>query len=63
MINREVRELIGLVGPVLKEYSGCIIKIIAHCSGFLTMDHDELLISIAQCVAVTDHVGTDANGF
>ena len=34
---------------------------IAHISGFLIVDHNELLLSVAQHVAVSDHVGTDTN--
>ena len=47
LVNRKARELMGLVGPVSKEHFGCILKIIAHRSGFLSVDHDELVLYVA----------------
>ena len=60
-INHKVRELMGLVGLVPKEHFRCILKMIAHRSRFLIVDHNELLRSVAQCAAMRDHVGTGTN--
>ena len=54
-------KLMKLVGCTSKENIGSILKVIAEKSGLLILDHDELLLSVAQHVAVSDHVGTDTN--
>ena len=61
-INGKAHELMGLVGLVSKEHFVCILKMIVHRSGLLIVDHDEILLSDTQCVAVRDHVGTGTNG-
>ena len=59
---RKARDLIDLVGSVSKEHFGSILKMIGHRSGFIIADHGELMLSVAQCVAIRDHIGTGSNG-
>ena len=61
-VSTKARELIDLVGSVSKEHFGSILKMIGHRSGFIVVDHGELMLSVAQCVAIRDHIGTGSNG-
>ena len=54
--------MIDLVGSVLKDHFGHILKMIGYRSGFLIVDHGQLLLSVPQYVAIRDHIGTDSNG-
>ena len=51
-VSTKARELIDLVGSVSKEHFGSILKMIGHRSGFIVVDHGELMLSVAQCVAI-----------
>ena len=52
----------ALVAHISKKHFGLVLNMIAHRSGLLIVDHCELLLSVAQCVVLRDHVGTGTNG-
>ena len=52
----------ALVESVSKDHFGRILKMIAYRSGFLIVDHNEVLLSVTQFVTLRDHVGTGTNG-
>ena len=53
--------MIDLAGYVLREHVGRLLKMIGHISGFFIVDYGELLLSVAQCVAIRDHIRTSSN--
>ena len=50
------------MGSVSKEHFGSILKMIRHSSCFIVVDQRELMLSVAQCVVIGDHIGTGSNG-
>ena len=45
-VTRKAGKLMARVAHVLKEHFGRILKMIAHRSGFLIVDHGELLLYV-----------------
>ena len=61
-LQNQARDFVDDLGRLTMDHVGTILRFIAESTGYLVVSHDDLQLTIAQCVALRDHVGTGTNG-
>ena len=61
-VSRKSAEMNSIVDSVSQGHFGPVMKAMAKRSGLFVIEHEKLLLSVADCIAVRDHLGIGTNG-